>query len=355
MSTEQGQKMRNEKLCGLLKDLTESFVNALDKAFYPNYGSTHDRIKALLQANPELVAKILEVRPDLEEKKLSCCILSAKKSIEALQGENICRNSPHASMVEGYRNELLYFLDRMIDQRDRIRASKIFSEEGFKAHFNRIFHEEYLRYEQYLYNASACDYLIGPLRNFISSRNIEFDSQATIRKITQNEFHSLVEAEESKGNTLDSYPEFVIHVPLNAGEWQESIKQVITSSRLLKNGKTGLSRVYYAYALPFRPWKIFDALEGTKFVETSKKSFFKIDSSQEVELKRIFVLLIRAKEVGYLVMALRRFNLANERERIEDSWIDLFVSLESLYSTASEMTEITHRLATSYPYFDSYS
>ena len=47
-----------------------------------------------------------------------------------------------------------------------------------------------------------------------------------------------------------------------------------------------------------------------------------------------------------MAISIRRFNFAYERERLEDSWIDYFVSLESLYSKASELTEVTHRLAT---------
>ena len=101
-----------------------------------------------------------------------------------------------------------------------------------------------------------------------------------------------------------------------------------------------------AYAFPFKPWEIIDAFEGTKCVGSHESSIFSVDLSEETELIKIYTLLVRAKEAGYLKMAIRRFNLAHQRERIEDSWIDLFVSLESLFSTASEMTEITHRLAT---------
>jgi hypothetical protein len=35
-----------------------------------------------------------------------------------------------------------------------------------------------------------------------------------------------------------------------------------------------------------------------------------------------------------------------QRATLEDSWIDFFISLESLFSKQSELTEVTHRLAT---------
>jgi hypothetical protein len=346
MNAETKQRIRNEKLFELLKDLANSFMNALDKPFFPDYGSWYSRAKALLQADPELVARILEMRPDLEEKKLSRCILSAQKSLKALQNESICRNYPHASTIEGYKEELALFLERLFNQRERSRARMQFTEEGFKRHFDRIFLEEYLRFEDYLYNSSASSFVVSPLQNFISSRNIEFENQVSIRKITQEEFHHLIEAEEADGYALESYPEFVLYVPVSDDEWQELLRRVITSMRLLKKSKVGLTRIYYASALPFRAWQLIEALEGTKFDEKSKDTFFTVDSGEEAELKRIFALLIRAKDVGYLVMSMRRFNLAYERERLEDSWIDFFVSLESLYSKASEITEVAHRLAT---------
>lgn len=344
---EQKQKIRNRKLFKLLKDLTESFMNALDKPFFSAYGSWYDRIKTLLQGNSELIAKILEKRHDLKEKELSRCLLSAQRCLKTLLGEDLCRNPPHASIAEGYQDELTWLLERLFKERERIRIRALFAKpQALARHFDDVFLREYLRYENYLYDDSVSDFLICPLQNFISSKTIELKNQLAIRRITQEEFHGLVEAEERHRYELESYPEYVLYVPIDDENWREQIEGVITSLRLLKKERVGLTRIYYGYALPCRPWKIIEAPAGTKFIEKLAGAFFTLISSEEEELKKLFTLLDRTKEAGYLAMSMRRFNFAFERERLEDSWIDLFVSLESLYSKASEMTEVMHRLAT---------
>jgi len=344
-NAEPKQRIRNPKLFKLLKDLTESFLNALDKPFFQDYGSWYDRAKVLIQGNPELIARILEKRPELEEKKLSRCLVVSQKCLKALLDEDICRDPPHASTEEGYQDELALFLEKLFKEREHIRARALFAKpQAFARHFDDIFLREYLRYENYLYDELVFDFFVCPLQNFTSSKTIEFENQLVIRRIMQKEFHSLVEAEKRHGYELESYPEYVLCVPMNE-ERQEHIVRTVTSLRLLKKERVGLTRIYLAYALPFRPWKIIEAFEGTKFVGKPGAAFFTLTSEEE-ELKEIFRLLDRAREVGYLAISVRRFNLAYERETLEDSWVDLFVSLESLFSRASEITEVTHRLAT---------
>jgi hypothetical protein len=347
MIDERKQKIRNPKLHEPLKTLVNAFFDALDKPFFTDYGSWHDRIRALIEGDTEFVAKVLEKRPDLEERKLSLCLVSAEKCLEALLKEDICRNPLHASTTQEYQDELALFLEKLLKERARSRVRALFANpQAFARHFDDVFLREYLRYEKYLYDSSASDVLICPLQNFLCSKNIELENQVAIRKITQEEFRGLVEAEERHGYELESYPECILCVLMNDKNWRESIGSVITSLRLLKKERIGLSRIYYAFALPSRPWKIIEAPTGTRFVEKRVNAIFNLVDPEDVELKNLFTLLDRVKEAGYLTVSIRRFNFAYERERLEDSWIDYFVSLESLYSKASELTEVTYRLAT---------
>lgn len=343
----QNQKIRNPKLFELLKTLTKAFIDALDKPFFPDYSSWYDRIKTLLEGGSELVERILELRPDLEERNLNLCLVSAEKCLQALLKEDISRNPPHASTPEEYRDELAFFLEKLFKEREYTRVRALFANpEAFARHFDDVFLREYLRYEKYLYDGSVSNFLICPLQNFVCSKNIELEGQLAIRKITQEEFHALVEAEERHRYELKSYPEFILYVPVDDKDWREHIKSVITSLRLLKKGRIGFSRIYYGYGLPSRPWKIIEAPAETKFVEKRVDAFFNLTNSEDAEIKNILTLLNRVKQAGYLTASIRRFNFAYERERLEDSWIDYFVSLESLYSKTSESTEVTHRLAT---------
>jgi hypothetical protein len=130
------------------------------------------------------------------------------------------------------------------------------------------------------------------------------------------------------------YPEFAVCVPFVKNAGQESLETIISTLRLLKDVKIGLSCVYVAFAFPFKPWIKIEAIEGTKLRETTESPLFSISSSEQVDLLKIYSLLNTAKDVGYLRMAIRRFNLAYERarERVENSWIYVcFIRIAVLY------------------------
>jgi hypothetical protein len=323
-------------------------VDALDAApFLSDYGSWYDRAKVLVEGDSDTVAKVLEIRRDLSEENLGRCLLSARKCLETLLEEKICRNPPHASTRAEYVQEVSMFLEKLFDEREKLRTRALFANrQAYEMHFHDIFLREYARYEKYLYDDAVFDSLICPLQNLTVSKDIELQKRLLIRRITQEEFQSLVEAERRGGYELVSYPEFLLCLPVDENDWRECIENAITSLRLLRKERVGLVRIYYAYGLPFRPWKILDAPAGTKFVQTRTGGLFNIDYSREEVLRSGYLHLDRVKEAGYLAVAIRRFNFAQDRERIEDSWIDYFVSLESLYSKSSESTEVTHRLAT---------
>jgi hypothetical protein len=201
-----------------------------------------------------------------------------------------------------------------------------------------------LKYENYLYSDSVTDFLICPLDNFICLKDITLDEQITIRKLRQDEFHNLVDTVEQWQCGLSFAPESVICIPIKGDDWKEQIQVIVTSLRLLNKEIVTISRIFVAYALPTRPWFISEPPEGTKSTKEPTGDLYNLN--KEEELQGIFALLCKAKNIGYLSMSIRRFNLAYERERKEDSWIDLFISIESLFSKESEMTEVTHRLAT---------
>lgn len=195
------------------------------------------------------------------------------------------------------------------------------------------------------YSEHVSDFVMCPIRNFTAESNIEFEYGIAIRKITQDEFHSLVEADENSGNELRAYPESVVYLPND--EWQVNLTKVLTSLRLIAKERVGVARTYCGYALPSRPWRILDTVPGTSFLRReSDKGLLTLGDSQSRQLKHLFSLVDKSGDSGYLAVSMSRFNLAYERATLEDSWIDFFISLESLFSKQSELTEVTHRLAT---------
>jgi len=340
------QKIRNKELFKLLKDLVNSFMDALDKPFLPDYGSWYDRIKTLVEGNSSIVAEMLLKRPDLKDEKLSRCLVSTEKFLKFVLKEDLSRKPPHTSTREGYQEELTFFLEKLFKEKDRLLREGFYTSDGLRRAFNELLVKEYLKYEAYLYDDYVSDFLICPLENFVGSTKIDLGHLLTIRKITQDEFHSLVEAEEKyEGKFPESYPEFVLYIPVE-GKPNEHIEPVITALRLLREEKVGLTKVYYGYALPCKPWKVLEAPEESKFVRKPEDALYILSEPENKKLVNLLSLLERTKSVGYLTIAMRRFNFAYRRDRLEDRWIDYFVSLESLYSKSSESTEVTHRIAT---------
>jgi len=339
-------KIRNKKVFKLIKEVNTSFIDALDKPFLSEYGSLHDRVKAIVEADSSVLAKILLKRPDLKNEDLSRCLLKTENYLQSIIKENISRNIPHASTKEGYREELVHFLEKMLRERGQIKRQGFFTEEGLKRHFNDFLTREYLRYEEYLYDNSVMDFVICPLENFVGTPSIiDFGGHLTIRRITQDEFHSLAEVKTRYEGELKSYPEFILYVPSNR-DWMKDVTTLITALRLLKKGTVGLNKAYFGYAFPFRPWRILEPPAETKFFKKKSDSLYVCSNSESKEIIRLFSTLERMRNARYLSLAMRRYNLAYQRETIEDRFLDYFISLESLYSKRGEIGEVTHRIST---------
>lgn len=331
-----------------MKILINSFFNALNKPFISEYGSGYDRIKILVEGNADQIAAILLRRPDLNNKKLSKCLVSVDRTLKFfIQNKDFSRKPPHASTSEDFKEELTLFSTKMLDEREHLLHDGFYSGEGVDHLLQRFMVTEYLKYEEYLYDDSASDFVICPLENFIGPEStIDFGGCLRIRKITQDEFHHLVETKEKiEGEFPESYPEFILSLPLENNPTPH-IELVLTALRLLRKEKVGLSKIYYGFAFPHRPWKILEAPELSKFVRNPEDSLYMFSETQNTKLIELLSLFDQNKGVGYLTIAIRRFNFAYQRENIEDSWIDYFISLESLYSKTSELTEVTHRIAT---------
>jgi hypothetical protein len=341
------KKIRNKELFDLLKNLANLFMDTLDKPFVPEYGSWYDRVNTLVKGNTDLLAEILLKRPDLKNEKISKCLVNFDKCLKFIvRNESFSRKPPHASTKEKYEEEISFFLAKLFEEKDRLQREGFSTSEGIKRHLDRILDNEYLKYEAYLYDDSASDFLICPIENFVSPTKLDLGRQLSIREITQDEFHNLVSAEEKYvGRFPEYYSEIVIYVPIE-GNPSERAELVVTSLRLLKKGEAGLTKVYRGYALPCRPWKVFNGPEESKFLRKPDDRLYVLSESESEKLVGLFSLLERTRGVGYLTVAIRRFNFAYNRDRFEDKWIDYFISLESLFSKSSEQTEVTHRIST---------
>jgi len=335
---------RDKELSSQAKRLCDVFVSVMEKySFVESYGTLFDRVDALVHGDPNLIAKTLELRQDIKEEILSNCLTQTQRFLKTLMKSGICKTAPHPSTEEGYKKELTRFLTKVLEV--RANQIKFLSKEGLEKQYNETFFPKFYKiYENYLYNPAPKEYLFFPINNLTSSRPIDLESWQ-IRKMLENEVSSLVDAHHKHGIPLETYPEFIVCLDYDSN-WHDNIKKIIAILRLLKREKIFLKYVYRASYFPFYTWQIFSAPEGTGIAE--KVAYNASDIAIEGdELKSLWKGLRNMGDTNYITTALRRFNFAYERERIEDAWVDYFISLESLFlkESGGETFELTHRLS----------
>jgi hypothetical protein len=335
--------IRNNDLFSQIKTLADAFIDVMDNNFVESYGATSERVEALAYGDPNLVAKILELRPDLKEESLSKCLTIIKQLLKTLMESDVCKTAPHPSNEEGFKRELAWFLTRILEA--RADQSRHFTEEGLERQYNdTLFPNLYKIFEDYLYNPSPKEYLICPVRNLTSSRPIDLESWQ-IRGMSENEVSSLVEAHNKHGIRLEAYPDCIICLNY-IGEWQDAVRKILAALRLLKREKIFLKHAYHASYFPFYTWLIMNAPEGTRVAESIPNASTSVTPEEESELRSIWTVLSGISDTSYITTALRRFSFAYERERMEDAWVDYFVSLESLFlKDSGENFELIHRLS----------
>jgi hypothetical protein len=334
---------RNKEIFNQAQNLTDVFVRFMNShSFIESYGTLFDRVEALVYADPELIAKILELRQDMKEEELSKCFTQTQRLLKTLMKSDICKTAPHPSTEEGYKNEISWFLTKILEVRKN--QNNFFSNTGIEKQYREtLFPRIYKLYEDYLYNPSPKDYYAFPISNLTSSKSIDLETWQ-IRQLSENEISSLVEVHHKQGIPIEIYPEFIVCLNYD-DNWRENVRKIVAVLRLLKREKIFLKHAYRAFAFPFYTWQIFNAPEGTSIAK--KVSYEASDIAlEEEELKSFWGILSNVSETNYLGTALRRFNFAYEREKIEDAWVDYFISLESLFLKKSgENFELSHRLS----------
>ena len=61
------------------------------------------------------MAKILELRPDIKEENLSKCLTIIQQFLKTLMKSDVCKTAPHPSTEEGFKQELAWFLTRILE------------------------------------------------------------------------------------------------------------------------------------------------------------------------------------------------------------------------------------------------
>jgi len=122
---------------------------------------------------------------------------------------------------------------------------------------------------------------------------------------------------------------------------------VITALRLLKAGGVGLGLYGVAYTVgqPETAYPLYPAfrLSRSASVGWASRSGFAVSRDDGKRLRILYRGLLKG-DTGSM-LALRRFDMAYQRDFLEDRLIDLWVALESLFGTPSEVQELRYKFA----------
>ncbi len=221
------------------------------------------------------------------------------------------------------------------------------------------FDKSYKEFEEYFSSTKSSYVAIAPLNNFESeSSEIDFGNGLKIRQITENEFDLLHRIATNNHSSFGgfSFPEilgvkYVLELQYEAnknsygGEYGRPFEMLISALRIYKSGQVR----YNTTVVRAGGWQPYGGIVTTS--NTEKKMLFgdlyKVDAQETTELKEFWNIFKQFdfNRNKFLDIAIMRLNYAYERPKLEDKLIDFFISLEAMFLTGSEKSELRYRLA----------
>jgi hypothetical protein len=221
--------------------------------------------------------------------------------------------------------------------------------------------KNYSKLENFLYNDGISVQVISPIYNLETYGNkidlsilVPSNWKLTIRKMTIKEKNSLllISGYEDLRNSLVLSSKYLLDLSYTekkrfgeetvkdkVDEVMKILRNIISSLRLIKPGKIGISISYFRPEVgSVRRTALWD-FDYMSIVLPSEYSIHKKD----VQECKIFMKLLNSSN-KHLEIALDRFNLAYSRGDKSDKLIDLMIAYESLFS--GEITDsVSHKLA----------
>lgn len=226
------------------------------------------------------------------------------------------------------------------------------------------FMQAYYPIEDFFYTDTMRVKLQALLQNFSTEENINFDSNLTIRPLSDNEhkyFEGINRSFGFVGRSSLSFSNFLFEYVFSVKKFLESqqpiynlhdyheqdiLQKLISTLRLFKAGKFGLmlTRLAPASLTPYMGERYSYSSQqfiGTQYILSTNEigAVLKLwDYMKNLELKRL----------RFLKTGLDRFNFAYERNKHEDRLIDLMIALEALFfkeEGESERGEYRYRIS----------
>jgi hypothetical protein len=245
----------------------------------------------------------------------------------------------------------------LIQQLSRLQKKIEFDLENF----NKLYHD----LERFYYSESIPVRAFSPIYNFNSDvGEIDLGNGLVVRRIATNELEKLMDA--SRWNPL--LPSFqvlffrfamelsyqtkkIIGEPSASAEKPTDIDaslkfdKLITAFRLFKPGILGFNIITTESTLEIPT--IFGGMRGHTFHKQFLGQLYNLTKTEVNEFKNFWNAFdkIDLKELTFLSVAIRRFNYAYERDKLEDKLVDFMVAFEALFFKEGESGEFRHKLS----------
>lgn len=221
-----------------------------------------------------------------------------------------------------------------------------------------VFNDLYTQIEEYYYSSELNFRAFAPLYNFrTTEKKIDLGDNLSIRKITEQEINEMWNWSKYGGfpynrNAILDY-NFAIELLYTRKKENETttpslddvFNKVVTALRLFKKGATGYNFISH-YPDQWMPMSSVST-SGGQYPRLHYGLTYKLEKEEVVEFQKFWEEFKQVKldDYPFLNLALRRFNLAQEKAELHDKIIDYFIAFEALYLKENEFQELRYRFA----------
>ncbi|MCW4019353.1 MAG: hypothetical protein NWF00_11865 [Candidatus Bathyarchaeota archaeon] len=234
-----------------------------------------------------------------------------------------------------YDFNLRFVLGRYFEQAD----SFIFNQQTFNTVYRDL--------EKFIYRKTVKGVVYSPLENFCFTDEIVLNKNLKIRQITEKEKAEFLNLQKwstpnlhlrvtNISNMLEYSFSHSRSKKTDRRQYEEIFEDVITSLRLFKNGSVNFHIVSERTDL-WQPYSSKGYSCGKHNYVAPLGQRYNLENSEQTTFKRVFNKYRKFQQrnkmnpIGYLNIAIHRFNQGIEEFEVEDKIIDFMISFEAMY------------------------
>jgi hypothetical protein len=222
------------------------------------------------------------------------------------------------------------------------------------------FETDYADFERYIYSDKIEFQVLSPLENFsCDEQQINLEERLNIRRVSSEEIEDFMKSSyDLRFSGLPSL-KYVVEHKLEARKivgnsrnaptfnWPDLIIKTVTVLRLFKSGAIGTNLMQ---ATPESPARGFLGVGSIRYPIGTTRFWGPPYTLEPTEVERFREFWHQVRELDFehnapLNVAIRRFEYAYERTKLEDRLVDYMVAFEALFFKRHEVGEFRHKLS----------